>query len=188
MSKTLLITGFDPFGGETVNPAWEAVKRLPEQIGNYMLHKLQIPTVFGAGAQAVLDAAHTLHPNLILCIGQAGGRSAVTPERIAVNIRDAKLPTTLAINPLENGSFPRGLLPILPPWMLWQWCWLQRPRDFLLWYPTVPGHLFATMCSIPCCIHLMAAIQRSASSMCRGFLRRGHRRCHWSRPSPPWRP
>lgn len=108
MSKTLLITGFDPFGGETVNPAWEAVKRLPEQIGNYRLHKLQIPTVFGVGAQAVLDAAHTLHPNLILCIGQAGGRSAVTPERIAVNIRDAKIADNLGNQPIGERVVPEG--------------------------------------------------------------------------------
>lgn len=99
--KNLLITGFDPFGGATINPAWEAVKLLPEQIGNYQLHKLQIPTVFGAGAQAVLDAAGTLQPDLILCIGQAGGRSAVTPERIAVNIRDARIPD-------NQGNQPAG--------------------------------------------------------------------------------
>ena len=89
--KTLLITGFDPFGGATINPAWEAVKLLPEQIGQYRLKKLEIPTVFGKGAQAVLDAAAASQPDLILCIGQAGGRSAVTPERIAVNIRDARI-------------------------------------------------------------------------------------------------
>lgn len=89
--KTLLITGFDPFGGASVNPAWEAVKLLPDQIGQFTLKKLEIPTVFGKGAQAVLDAAERLHPDVILCIGQAGGRSAVTPERIGVNIRDARI-------------------------------------------------------------------------------------------------
>jgi len=89
--KKLLITGFDPFGGATVNPAWEAVKLLPEQIGQYHLEKLEIPTVFGKGGQTVLEAAARIQPELILCIGQAGGRSAVTPERIAVNIRDARI-------------------------------------------------------------------------------------------------
>ena len=89
--KKLLITGFDPFGGETVNPAWEAVKLLPDTIGEYELCKLEIPTVFGLGAAAVLKAAAEIQPDVILCIGQAGGRAAVTPERIAVNIRDAKI-------------------------------------------------------------------------------------------------
>ena len=89
--KKLLITGFDPFGGATINPAWEAVKLLPEQIGSFTLSKLQIPTVFGLGARNVLDAARNIRPDLILCIGQAGTRSAVTPERIGVNIRDARI-------------------------------------------------------------------------------------------------
>ena len=89
--KKLLITGFDPFGGATVNPAWQAVKQLPEQIGEYVLCKLEIPTVFGLAAETVLRQAETFHPDVILCVGQAGGRAAVTPERIAVNIRDAKI-------------------------------------------------------------------------------------------------
>ena len=89
--KKLLITGFDPFGGEAINPAWEAVKLLPETIGDFALCKLQIPTVFGLGAATVMEEARKLQPDVILCIGQAGGRAAVTPERIAVNIRDAKI-------------------------------------------------------------------------------------------------
>lgn len=89
--KKLLITGFDPFGGEQINPAWEAVKRLPDRIGEYALHKLQIPTVFGVAGEKVLEQAEQLQPDVILCIGQAGGRSAVTPERVAINIRDARI-------------------------------------------------------------------------------------------------
>jgi len=89
--RKLLITGFDPFGGEQINPAWEAVKELPDRIGDFVLHKRQIPTVFGKGAEKVLAAAEEIRPDVILCIGQAGGRAAVTPERIAVNIRDAKI-------------------------------------------------------------------------------------------------
>lgn len=106
--KKLLITGFDPFGGATINPAWEAVKQLPDQIGDYSLTKLQIPTVFGAGAQAVLKAAQSLQPDLILCIGQAGGRSAVTPERIAVNIRDARIADNTGNQPIGEYVDPNG--------------------------------------------------------------------------------
>ncbi len=108
MMKKLLITGFDPFGGETINPAWEAVKLLPQQVGNYTLYKLQIPTVFGEGAQAVLAAAYDLKPDLILCIGQAGTRSAVTPERIAVNIRDARIPDNMGNQPRGERVIPEG--------------------------------------------------------------------------------
>ena len=89
--KTLLITGFDPFGGAEVNPSWQAVKRLPEQVGGFRVHKLEIPTVFGAAAQMVAQKAEQIGADVILCVGQAGGREAVTPERIAVNIRDARI-------------------------------------------------------------------------------------------------
>ena len=89
--KTLLITGFEPFGGQPINPSWEAVKNLPDAIGSYMLCKLEIPVIYGTAAQIVLDKAHEIHADAIICVGQAGGRSAVTPERIAVNIRDAKI-------------------------------------------------------------------------------------------------
>ena len=88
----LLITGFDPFGGAQINPAWEAVKKLPDRVGEYELHKLEIPTVFGKAAERVLEKTKEIQPDVILCVGQAGGRAAVTPERIAVNIRDAKIP------------------------------------------------------------------------------------------------
>lgn len=101
MEKRLLITGFDPFGGEAVNPAWEAVKQLPDMVGEYVLCKLQIPTVFSLAGKRVLEEAARIHPDAILCIGQAGGRSAITPERIAVNIRDARIPD-------NHGNQPRG--------------------------------------------------------------------------------
>ena len=90
--KTLLITGFEPFGGETINPSWEAVLRLPAEIGGYSLTKLLIPVVFGEGAQKVIQMADEICPDAILCIGQAGGRNAVTPELVGINLRHASLP------------------------------------------------------------------------------------------------
>lgn len=108
MLRKLLITGFDPFGGEQINPAWEAVKLLPEQIGNFVLHKRQIPTIFGRAAQEVLRAAEEIRPDVILCIGQAGGRSAVTPERIAVNIRDARIADNAGNRPVDDFVMPEG--------------------------------------------------------------------------------
>lgn len=99
--KQLLITGFEPFGGETVNPSWEAVRLLPEELGGCKLTKLQIPTVFGRAAGTVLETARTLHPDVILCIGQAGGRSGVTPEVIGINLREARIPDNAGNQP-EN--------------------------------------------------------------------------------------
>ena len=97
--RKLLITGFDPFGENSVNPSWEAVKLLPEQVGNYTLHKLAIPTIFGTAAQMVLAKAEQLRPDVIISVGLAGGRDAVTPERIAVNIRDARIADNQGFQP-----------------------------------------------------------------------------------------
>lgn len=108
MEKKLLITGFDPFGGENINPSWEAVKLLPEKIGVYTIHKMEIPTVFDVAARQVLDQANQLQPEVILCIGQAGGRNAVTPERIAVNIRDARIADNRGFQPSGDRVVPEG--------------------------------------------------------------------------------
>ena len=99
--KRLLITGFDPFGGQQINPSWAAVNALPNRVGEFELCKLPIPTVFGLAADTVLAKAAEFQPHVILCVGQAGGRDAVTPERIAVNIRDARIPD-------NQGTQPRG--------------------------------------------------------------------------------
>lgn len=90
--KKLLITGFEPFGGEKINPAWEAVKALPDIVCEYTLYKKEIPVLYGEAAETVLEAASEIRPDVILCVGQAGGREAVMPERIAVNIQDAGIP------------------------------------------------------------------------------------------------
>ena len=102
MAKRLLITGFDPFGGDSVNPSWECVSKLPDSVGEYALCKLQIPTVFGKAAEAVLTRAE----DVILCVGLAGGRDAVTPERIAVNIRDARIPDNRGNQPRDAFVIP----------------------------------------------------------------------------------
>ncbi len=108
MEQVLLITGFDPFGGATVNPSWEAVKQLPEQIGNWKLCKLEIPTVFGLAAKTVLQKAQEVDPAAILCLGVAVGRSAVTPERIGINVRSARIPDNRGNQPTEEPVIPGG--------------------------------------------------------------------------------
>lgn len=100
--KKLLVTGFDPFGGESVNPAREAVLRLPDALGGYEITKLEIPTVFGLAAETVLQAAEELCPHAILCVGQAGGRSAVTPEVVAINLREASIPDNAGNIPVNT--------------------------------------------------------------------------------------
>lgn len=106
--KTLLITGFEPFGGETINPAWEAVKALPEQIGGWQLRKLQIPTVFSLAAARTLACAAEYRPDAVLCIGQAGTRSAVTPEYVGINLRHARIADNLGNQPQDEPVVPGG--------------------------------------------------------------------------------
>ena len=101
MDKKLLITGFDPFGGESINPSWEAVKLLPDTIGDCAVTKMQIPTVFGKAAELVLEEAEKLCPDVIICVGQAGGRSAVTPEVIGINLREARIADNEGTQPMN---------------------------------------------------------------------------------------
>lgn len=107
-NKRLLITGFEPFGGETINPSWEAVRQLPEQVGSYNLTKLQIPTVFGEAAEKILDKAALLQPDVILCIGQAGGRDRVTPEVIGINLRESRIPDNAGNQPVNVPVVEKG--------------------------------------------------------------------------------
>lgn len=99
--KTLLITGFDPFGGEKINPSFEAVKRLPERIGEYNIIKLCVPTSFEKASKTVIAKAEEYEPDVIICVGQAGGRKGVTPEVIGINLRDARIPD-------NDGAMPKN--------------------------------------------------------------------------------
>ena len=107
--KKLLITGFEPFGGEAINPSWEAVVRLPERIGEYSLTKLRLPVVFGEAARIAISSADEGEFDAVLCIGQAGGRSAITPELVGINLRHATIPDNNGNQPsdetiIEGGS------------------------------------------------------------------------------------
>ena len=97
--KKLLITGFDPFGGSDRNPAREAVMALPSVIGDYEVTPLEIPTVFGLAAETVLRTADALCPDVILCVGQAAGRAAITPEVVGINLRNASIPDNAGNQP-----------------------------------------------------------------------------------------
>ena len=89
---TILVTGFQPFGGEKINPAWEAIRVLPDSIVGSKVIKLQIPVVFGIGADVVSTAIDHINPDIVLCVGQAGGRAKITPEFVGINYRDARIP------------------------------------------------------------------------------------------------
>ncbi|MGL4392800.1 MAG: pyroglutamyl-peptidase I [Fusobacteriaceae bacterium] len=116
--KKILVTGFDPFGGESINPAYEAVKNLPDKIGDYEIIKKEIPTVLVESYKKLFGLIDEHSPEIILCVGQAGGRFEITPERVAINVDDARIADNKGNQPVDTKIFDDGenayfsLLPI----------------------------------------------------------------------------
>ena len=113
----ILLTAFDPFGGESINPAQEVAAALPERIGGAEIVKLWIPTVFGKASEMITRAMDELRPDAVISLGQAGGRKAVTPERIAINWMDARIPDNAGHQPKEQfieAGGPDGCFSTLP--------------------------------------------------------------------------
>ena len=90
--KKILVTGFDPFGGEAINPATESVKQLPDEILGVQILKREIPTVFDRSIEVLYGILKEEQPDVVICVGQAGGRPNITVERIAINQDDARIP------------------------------------------------------------------------------------------------
>ena len=106
--KKLLLTAFTPFDGEKINPALEAVKLVKDRIGNLLIVKLEVPTVFGKSIDTVREAIEREKPDFVLSIGQAGGRAEITPERVAINIDDARIPDNEGNQPIDEPIYPDG--------------------------------------------------------------------------------
>ena len=106
--KKLLLTAFTPFDGERINPALEAVKLVKDKIGNLEIVKLEVPTVFGKSIETVREAIEREKPDFVLSIGQAGGRAEITPERVAINLDDARIPDNEGNQLIDEPIFPDG--------------------------------------------------------------------------------
>ncbi len=107
--QTVLITGFEPFGGETLNPSWEVVKQLDGMIiDNCRVVARQLPCVFGESLEVLNAAIDALQPSVVLAIGQAGGRVDVTVERVAINVDDARIPDNRGQQPVDVAIVPDG--------------------------------------------------------------------------------
>jgi pyroglutamyl-peptidase len=92
MKKTVLLTGFEPFNGATVNPAWEAVRALKGWSGDdFLIEVLQLPCVFGFANRVLAGAIDEIKPDVVIAVGQAGGRADLTVERVAINVDDAPI-------------------------------------------------------------------------------------------------
>ncbi|MGI4841180.1 MAG: pyroglutamyl-peptidase I [Janthinobacterium lividum] len=104
MHKIVLIAGFEPFGGETINPAWEAVKDMNglEVMPGYHVVTAMLPCVFDRVRHVLMDAIRAVQPDVVIAVGQAGGRSDISLERIAINVDDARIPDNLGQQPIDR--------------------------------------------------------------------------------------
>ncbi len=98
----ILLTGFEPFGGETINPSYEAVKLLPETISGAEIIRFQIPVTFSGAFLATKQAILTHRPDAVINVGQAGGRPSISLERVAINLADARIPDNEGFQPKDE--------------------------------------------------------------------------------------
>ncbi len=100
---TVLLTGFEPFGGASINPSWVAAQALHgEEVVGRQLVAAPLPTAFDASLQALNERLHALRPELVICVGQAGGRSKLSLERVAINVNDAPIADNAHAQPVDT--------------------------------------------------------------------------------------
>lgn len=105
----ILITGFEPFCGESVNPSWEVAKQLDGlSVAGAQLVAVQLPCVFSKSLQALTNALEVHHPNMVLSLGQADGRSDFSIERVAINVCDARIPDNEGVQPIDEPVVAHG--------------------------------------------------------------------------------
>jgi pyroglutamyl-peptidase len=98
----ILITGFDPFGGEPINPSWEAVRRLPDAVKSIEIIRAQIPTSFSRSVDVVRAAILEHDPDVVVCVGQAGGELGISAERVASNVDEGRIPDNDGNQPIDT--------------------------------------------------------------------------------------
>jgi pyroglutamyl-peptidase len=96
-----LVTGFDPFGGETLNPSLEAIRRLPKAIGALQVATQRLPAEFEASLPMLYAAIAREQPDIVLCLGEAGSRTELSPERVAINVQDARIRDNAGQQPVD---------------------------------------------------------------------------------------
>ncbi len=104
----VLISGFDPSGGESKNPAYEAVKMLPDTFEDIEVIKVEIPTEFYKSIEVLKDYIEKEKPDVVICVGQAGGRFTVSVERVAINLDDARIPDNGGNQPVDQAIVRDG--------------------------------------------------------------------------------
>ena len=107
--STVLVTGFDPFGGSRTNPSWHAVHLLNGRvIAGRRVVGAEVPTVFGASLKRLGELMEEHQPELVVCTGQAAGRAAISLERVAINVNDARIPDNAGAKPIDTPVVRNG--------------------------------------------------------------------------------
>ena len=107
-AAAVLVTGFEPFGGADINPSWEICTRLPAAIGHSRIHALRVPTEFRRAIEVVAEAIERLEPAVVILLGQAGGRTCLSVERVAINVDDARIADNAGRQPVDEPVAPAG--------------------------------------------------------------------------------
>jgi pyroglutamyl-peptidase len=106
---TVLLTGFEPFGGQTINPSWSAVQEVRRTwAGSEDIRVLELPVDFASVDRLLTDALETVRPDVVICVGQAGGAGALRLERVAINVDDARIPDNQGRQPVDEPIVPGG--------------------------------------------------------------------------------
>ena len=109
MTATVLLTGFEPFSGEPLNPSWEVARALDGWVcEGRTVRAVQLPCAFGDALRTLDDALAAHRPELVVCLGQAGGRAEISIERAALNVDDARIPDNLNRQPIDAAVVPEG--------------------------------------------------------------------------------
>jgi pyroglutamyl-peptidase len=106
---TVLVTGFEPFGGEAVNPSWMAAQALHgREIAAHRVIGAQLPTAFSRCVEELRELLLKHRPRLVICAGQAGGRAALSLERVAINVNDARIADNAGAQPVDTPVVAQG--------------------------------------------------------------------------------
>lgn len=108
MAEVVLVTGFEPFGGEASNPSWDVCERLAPEIAGMRVETCRVPCEFRRSIEVVATAIERHRPVLVICVGQAGGRSKLGVERVAINVDDARIPDNAGARPLDKPIAANG--------------------------------------------------------------------------------
>ena len=116
-AAVVLVTGFEPFGGEKTNPSWDACRQLPDEIAGMRVERVRVPCEFRRAIEVVAEAIERAHPSMVVCLGQAGGRAHISVERVAINVDDARIPDNAGAQPVDErvaGNGPPAYFATLP--------------------------------------------------------------------------